>query len=140
MVCGYTSCLFTYRTMKQLSKLIDQTIENNKNYYSTKSYWTHYNIVRNITVHITSKSKLANFSKKLDCLLACYDHTINHDYGYIGYSNGSFKNTYSWEIEFDIIAVDMRKNSVDYYNKRFAYLSLLTFYHQCFQEWLHEKL
>lgn len=26
------------------------------------------------------------------------------------------------------------------YNKRFAYLSLLTFYHQCFQEWLHEKL
>ena len=126
--------------MKQLSKLIDQTIENNKNYYSTKSYWTHYNIARNITVHITSKFKLANFSKKLDCLLAYYDHTINHDYGYIGYSNGSFKNTYSWEIEFDIIAVDMRKNSVDYYNKRFAYLSLLTFYHQCFQEWLHEKL
>lgn len=51
--------------MKQLSKLIDQTIKNNKNYYSTKSYWTHYNIARNITVHITSKSKLANFSKKI---------------------------------------------------------------------------
>ena len=55
--------------MKQLSKLIDQTIENNKNYYSTKSYWTHYNIAKNISIHITSKSKLANFSKKLDCLL-----------------------------------------------------------------------
>ena len=140
MVCGDTSCLFTYRIMKQLSKLIDQTIENNKNYYSTKSYWTHYNIDRSIAVHITSKSKLENFSKKLDCLLSYYDHTINHNYGYMGYSNGSFNNTYSWEIEFDIIAVDMRKNSVDYYNKRFAYLSLLTFYHQCFQEWLHEKL
>ena len=140
MVCGHTSCLFTYRIMKQLSKLIDQTIEKDKNLHFTKTYWTHYNITKNISVHITSKSKLANFSKKLDCLLACYDHTINHDYGYIGYSNGSFKNIYSWEIEFDIIAVDMRKNSVDYYDKRFAYLSLLTFYHQCFQEWLHEKL
>lgn len=126
--------------MKQLSKLIDQTIENNKNYYSTESYWTHYNIAKNIAVHITSKSKLANFNKKLDCLLSYYDHTINHDYGYMGYSDGSFNNTYSWEIEFDIIAVDMRKNSVDYYDKRFEYLSLLTFYHQCFQEWNNEKL
>lgn len=126
--------------MKQLSKLIDQTIENNKNYYSTKSYWTHYNIDRNIAVHITSKSELVNFTKKLDCLLSYYDHTINHDYGYMGYSSGSYNNTYSWEIEFDIIAVDMRKNSVDYYDKRFAYLSLLTFYHQCFQEWNNEKL
>ena len=34
----------------------------------------------------------------------------------------------------------MRKNSVDYYDKRFAYLSLLTFYHQCFQEWNNEEL
>lgn len=126
--------------MKQLSKLIDQTIKNNKNYYSTKSYWTHYNIDRNIAIHITSRSKLANFNKKLDCLLSYCDHTINHDYGYMGYSDGSFDDTYSWEIEFDIIAVDMRKNSVDYYDKRFAYLSLLTFYHQCFQEWNNEKL
>lgn len=140
MVCGYTSCLFTYRIMKQLSKLIDQTIENNKNYYSTKSYWTHYNINRNIAVHITSKSKLANFNKKLDCLLSCYDHNIDHDYGYMGYSNGSYNSQYSWEIEFDIIVVNMRKNSVDYYDKRFAYLSLLTFCHQCFQEWINEEL
>lgn len=126
--------------MKQLSKLIDQTIEKNKNLHFTKIYWTHYNIDCNIAIHIFSKAKLINFSKKLDCLLSCYDYTINHDYNYIGYSNGSFDDTYSWEIEFDIIAVDMRKNSIDYYDKRFAYLSLLTFYHQCFQEWNNEKL
>ena len=140
MVCGYTSCLFTYRIMKQLSKLIDQTIENNKKYYFTESYWTHYNIDRNIAVHITSKSKLVNFTKKLDCLLSYYDHTINHDYGYMGYSNGSFNDKYSWEIEFDIISVNMKKNDWDYCDERFAYLSLLTFYHQCFQEWNNEKL
>lgn len=140
MVCGYTSCLFTYRTMKQLSKLIDQTIEKNKNIYSTKTYWTHYNVGWNIAIHISSKAKLANFNKKLDCLLSCYDHNIDHDYGYMGYSNGPYNSQYSWEIEFDIIAVDMRKNSVDYYNKRFEYLSLLTFCHQCFQEWINEEL
>lgn len=140
MVCGDTYYLFTYKIMEQLAKLIDQTIEKNKNIYSTKTYWIHYNVGWNIAIHISSKAKLANFNKKLDCLLSCYDHNIDHDYGYIGYSNGPYNSQYSWEIEFDIIAVDMRKNSVDYYNKRFAYLSLLTFYHQCFQEWLHEKL
>lgn len=140
MVCGDTYYLFTYKIMKQLAKLIDQTIEKNKNFHFTKTYWTYYNIGWNIAVHISSKSKLANFSKKLDCLLSCYDHSINHDYGYMGYSSGSYNSQYSWEIEFDIIAVDMRKNSIDYYDKRFAYLSLLTFYHQCFQEWLHEEL
>ena len=126
--------------MEQLAKLIDQTIEKNKNLHFNKTYWTHYNIDWNIAIHIFSKAKLANFNKKLDSLLSCYDHNIDHDYGYIGYSNGSYNDQYSWEIEFDIIAVDMRKNSVDYYDKRFAYLSLLTFYHQCFQEWLHEEL
>ena len=30
--------------MKQLSKLIDQTIEKNKNLHFAKTYWTHYNI------------------------------------------------------------------------------------------------
>lgn len=140
MVCGDTYCLFTYKIMEQLAKLIDQTIEKNKNFHFTKTYWTHYNIDRNIAVHIFSKAKLANFNKKLDCLLSCYDHSIDHDYGYMGYSNGSYNNQYSWEIEFDIIAVNMRKNSIDYYDKRFAYLSLLTFCHQCFQEWIHEKL
>ena len=140
MVCGYTSCLFAYRIMKQLSKLIDQTIEKNKNLHFAKTYWTHYNIGWNIAIHISSKSKLANFNKKLDCLLSCYDHNIDHDYGYMGYSNGSYNSQYSWEIEFDIIAVDMRKNSIDYYDKRFSYLSLLTFCHQCFQEWINEEL
>lgn len=140
MVFGDTSCLFTYRIMKKLIKLIDQTIEKNKDLYFIKTYWTHYNIDRNISVYITSKSKLANFNKKLDCLLSYYDYSIKHDYGYMGYSNGSYNSQYSWEIEFDIIAVDMRKNSIDYYDKRFEYLSLLTFCHQCFQEWINEEL
>lgn len=36
--------LFTYKIMEQLAKLIDQTIEKNKNLHFTKTYWTHYNI------------------------------------------------------------------------------------------------
>lgn len=142
MVCGYTSYLFTYRIMKQLTKLIDQTIEKHKDEFGSENYWTNYNIDSRVSVGIFSKSKFVNWTKKLDCMMSFYDHNIGHDYSYMGYSSGSYddNSNYIWEIEFDIIAVDLRKNSTNYYDKRFAYLSLLTFYHQCFQEWLHEEL